>query len=183
MEPPLSGRQIPRTGDVIISRTDTEESLRAIIKEDPSSIHDGAEYQIISMLIPDLTVDKEEIPGHKTRNTPREPHLDLILGIDDTSEPGNQPVHPKKISSHRNHPGFTKKDAADEDTTYQRLLSEGDFIHESHLSLGKELSSPYLAHSTDPNFGQTGNLSPSGYFFLNRELPRLAGLVALGAFR
>ena len=63
----LSGRRIPRTGGVIIARAESEEAVRAIIKEDPFCIHDVAEYEIIpfiaSMTAPELATYREEIPG------------------------------------------------------------------------------------------------------------------------
>ncbi len=62
----FSGRRIPRTGGVIIARAESEEAVRAIIKEDPFLIHDVAEYEIIpfiaSMTAPDLEAYREESP-------------------------------------------------------------------------------------------------------------------------
>ena len=62
----LSGRRIPRIGGIIIARAEHEEAVRAIISEDPFTIHDVAEYEIIpfiaSMTAPELAAYREAVP-------------------------------------------------------------------------------------------------------------------------
>ncbi|MDG3085338.1 YciI family protein [Vibrio hannami] len=45
-----SGRKVPRTGGVILAKSDTPESLEAILKEDPFYINKLAEYDITEFL-------------------------------------------------------------------------------------------------------------------------------------
>lgn len=49
----VSGRQVPRTGGIIIARMESREALENVLKEDPYAIHHLAEYQIF-----------EFAPGH-----------------------------------------------------------------------------------------------------------------------
>ena len=45
-----SGPQVPRTGVIIIAKGDNKESITAIIKNDPFSIHQLARYQIYEFI-------------------------------------------------------------------------------------------------------------------------------------
>ncbi len=52
-----SGRKVPRTGGIILSKIDTKEKLQAIIEEDPFKINDVADYELIEF-IPSKTSDE-----------------------------------------------------------------------------------------------------------------------------
>lgn len=60
-----SGRKVPRTGGVILSKMDSLESLQAVLEKDPFKINDLAAYEIIEFT-PSMTAKgfenlKEEI--------------------------------------------------------------------------------------------------------------------------
>jgi uncharacterized protein YciI len=42
-----SGPQIPRVGGLLMARVDTVEEAREIMKDDPFTIHEAAEYQYV----------------------------------------------------------------------------------------------------------------------------------------
>lgn len=49
-----SGRQVPRSGGVILARAANRQALRAVLEQDPFSQHGLAEYQVIEFT-PSLT--------------------------------------------------------------------------------------------------------------------------------
>lgn len=46
----MSGRQVPRTGGVILARGVTRQELEAIVETDPFKVHDVADYHVIEFL-------------------------------------------------------------------------------------------------------------------------------------
>jgi uncharacterized protein YciI len=52
-----SGRKIPRTGGIILSKLSNKEQLQAIIEKDPFIIHNIADY-ILTEFIPSKTCDE-----------------------------------------------------------------------------------------------------------------------------
>lgn len=49
-----SGRKIPRTGGLILSKLETKEELLKVLNKDPFKIHDLADYRITEF-IPSMT--------------------------------------------------------------------------------------------------------------------------------
>ena len=49
-----SGRKVPRTGGVILSKTDSKEELENVLSQDPFNINDVADYEIIEF-VPTMT--------------------------------------------------------------------------------------------------------------------------------
>ncbi|MGA9590249.1 MAG: YciI family protein [Salegentibacter sp.] len=47
---PASGRKIPRTGGIILSKIDNRSELERIIKKDPFNINDLAEYELTEFI-------------------------------------------------------------------------------------------------------------------------------------
>nr|WP_281419266.1 YciI family protein [Marinobacterium ramblicola] len=45
-----SGRKVPRTGGVILARADSRQQLEQILAEDPFSVHNLAEYDVIEFV-------------------------------------------------------------------------------------------------------------------------------------
>ena len=52
-----SGRKIPRTGGIIISKIENKKELEKIIEKDPFNIHQLADYELIEF-IPSKTCDE-----------------------------------------------------------------------------------------------------------------------------
>jgi uncharacterized protein YciI len=50
-----SGRKVPRTGGIIIAKTENKEKLNAILKQDPFYKNGAAEYQVTEF-IPSMTL-------------------------------------------------------------------------------------------------------------------------------
>ena len=54
-----SGRKVPRTGGIILSNLESKQELEQIIAQDPFSLHNVAEFEIIefvpSMTLPEFT--------------------------------------------------------------------------------------------------------------------------------
>ena len=54
-----SGRRIPRTGGVILTRSENRHVLQEILRQDPFCVHGVAEYEVIeflpSMVAPELS--------------------------------------------------------------------------------------------------------------------------------
>ena len=51
-----SGRKVPRTGGIILSKMESLEALEKVLDEDPFKIHNMAEYEILEF-IPSMTSD------------------------------------------------------------------------------------------------------------------------------
>jgi len=45
-----SGRKVPRTGGIILAKTETKEALNAILEKDPFKINDLAVYEVIEFM-------------------------------------------------------------------------------------------------------------------------------------
>lgn len=62
-----SGRQVPRTGGVILARSDSREDLEAILAQDPFAVHQAAQYQVMefspTMAAPELAFLLETASG------------------------------------------------------------------------------------------------------------------------
>ena len=52
----VSGRKVPRTGGIILSKMESLEALEKVLDEDPFKIHNVAEYEILEF-IPSMTSD------------------------------------------------------------------------------------------------------------------------------
>ncbi len=46
----LAGRKVPRSGGIILVNTDSRESLDTIISEDPFSINDVANFEVVEFI-------------------------------------------------------------------------------------------------------------------------------------
>ena len=44
----FSGRQNPRTGGIILARSDDKDEMMQIMKEDPFHVHDLADYEMVN---------------------------------------------------------------------------------------------------------------------------------------
>lgn len=62
-----SGRRVPRTGGVILARSDSREDLEAILAQDPFAVHQAAQYQVIEFsptkAAPELAFLLETVSG------------------------------------------------------------------------------------------------------------------------
>lgn len=45
-----SGRKVPRTGGIILAKTETKEALNAILEKDPFKLNDLALYEVIEFI-------------------------------------------------------------------------------------------------------------------------------------
>ncbi len=55
-----SGRKVPRTGGVILSKIENKEALLQVLEEDPFQINDLADYKIVEF-IPSMTSEEFEV--------------------------------------------------------------------------------------------------------------------------
>ncbi len=51
-----SGRKVPRTGGVILARSESEEKLNAVLEQDPFKRNGVAEYSVVEF-VPSMTAD------------------------------------------------------------------------------------------------------------------------------